>query len=69
MVQSLTMTEQTFRAGDPVDDLSAESAAPALRTELPGPLAAEVIARDEAVTSPSLTRLYPLVARASRGAW
>jgi 4-aminobutyrate aminotransferase len=67
MVQSLTMTEQTFRAGDPVDDLSAESAAPALRTELPGPLAAALIARDEAVTSPSLTRLYPLVARRARG--
>ncbi|HET7721768.1 MAG TPA: aminotransferase class III-fold pyridoxal phosphate-dependent enzyme, partial [Acidimicrobiales bacterium] len=31
------------------------------------PLAAEVIARDEAVTSPSLTRLYPLVVRRARG--
>lgn len=34
---------------------------PHLVTELPGPNAAAVIERDERVTSPSLTRLYPLV--------
>jgi 4-aminobutyrate aminotransferase len=48
-------------------DLTAESAAPALHTELPGPIAREIIARDEAVTSPSLTRVYPLVVRRARG--
>jgi 4-aminobutyrate aminotransferase len=34
---------------------------PKLRTELPGPKAAALIARDRAVTSPSYTRGYPLV--------
>ncbi len=38
-----------------------------LVTELPGPRARAVIARDEAVTSPSLTRVYPLVVRRGRG--
>ena len=47
-------------------DLAADSAAPVLRTELPGPIAAGIIARDDAVTSPSLTRLYPLVAKRGR---
>ena len=41
--------------------------APAIATALPGPLASEIIARDEAVTSPSLTRVYPLVVRRARG--
>ena len=49
------------------DDLTADSTAPELRTELPGPNAAAIIARDEAVTSPSLTRVYPLVVRRARG--
>jgi 4-aminobutyrate aminotransferase len=49
------------------DDLTAESAAPDVRTPLPGPKAAAIIARDEAVTSPSLTRVYPLVVRRGRG--
>lgn len=49
------------------DDLTATSTAPALRTALPGPNAAAIIARDEAVTSPSLTRVYPLVVRRARG--
>jgi 4-aminobutyrate aminotransferase len=65
------MVEQTFRTpeGKVVDDteLTARSEAPVLVTELPGPRAAAVIARDEAVTSPSLTRLYPLVVRRARG--
>ncbi len=43
------------------------SALPLLVTELPGPVAREIIARDEAVTSPSLTRVYPLVVRRGRG--
>jgi 4-aminobutyrate aminotransferase len=41
---------------------------PALRTELPGPRAREVLARDQAVISPSYTRSYPLVAARGRGA-
>ena len=41
---------------------------PSLKTALPGPKAAAWIARDEAVTSPSYTRTYPLVIRRGRGA-
>ncbi|ATE54550.1 aminotransferase class III-fold pyridoxal phosphate-dependent enzyme [Actinosynnema pretiosum] len=41
--------------------------APLLRTELPGPRAREVLARDEAVTSRSLPRAYPLVPARGRG--
>jgi 4-aminobutyrate aminotransferase len=47
--------------------LTADSPVPVLRTELPGPRAREIIARDEAVTSPSLTRVYPLVVQRARG--
>jgi len=49
------------------DDLTADSTAPDLRTALPGPNASAIIARDEAVTSPSLTRVYPLAVRRGRG--
>jgi 4-aminobutyrate aminotransferase len=42
-------------------------AAPHIVTELPGPRAREIIARDEAVASPSLTRAYPLVAESGSG--
>ena len=41
--------------------------APRITTELPGPRARAIIARDEAVASPSLTRSYPLVAESGRG--
>src|SRR5579871_1668334 len=41
--------------------------APHLITSLPGPKAAEWIARDERVISPSYTRGYPLVAARGRG--
>jgi 4-aminobutyrate aminotransferase len=41
--------------------------APRLVTELPGPAARAHIARDEAVTSPSLTRAYPLVPARAAG--
>jgi 4-aminobutyrate aminotransferase len=44
-----------------------EQAAPHIITELPGPKARELIARDEAVASPSLTRAYPLVAESGSG--
>jgi 4-aminobutyrate aminotransferase len=41
---------------------------PDLRTELPGPEGRRVLARDAAVTSPSLPRAYPMVPRRGRGA-
>jgi 4-aminobutyrate aminotransferase len=41
---------------------------PHLVTELPGPRARAIIARDAAVASPSLTRAYPLVADTGSGA-
>ncbi len=40
---------------------------PKLLTPLPGPVAAAIIARDEAVISPSYTRGYPLVVKRGRG--
>jgi 4-aminobutyrate aminotransferase len=45
-----------------------DDGAPRIVTELPGPRAREIIARDEAVASPSLTRAYPLVAASGSGA-
>ncbi len=45
----------------------AAPSAPHLVTELPGPRARALIARDDAVTSPSLTRAYPLVAESGEG--
>jgi 4-aminobutyrate aminotransferase len=42
--------------------------APNLRTALPGPRAAALIARDRAVVSPSYTRDYPLVMAGGQGA-
>jgi 4-aminobutyrate aminotransferase len=44
-----------------------EPMAPHIITELPGPKARAIIARDEAVASPSLTRAYPLVAESGEG--
>ncbi|HYY78965.1 MAG TPA: aminotransferase class III-fold pyridoxal phosphate-dependent enzyme, partial [Actinomycetes bacterium] len=41
---------------------------PDLRTPLPGPQGRRVLARDAAVTSPSLPRAYPLVPRRGSGA-
>ena len=41
---------------------------PCLKTELPGPLSAAMIARDEEVTSPSYTRVYPLAVKRGEGA-
>ena len=45
----------------------ARMTAPQIITELPGPRARAMIARDAAVVSPSLTRAYPLVAESGRG--
>jgi 4-aminobutyrate aminotransferase len=41
--------------------------APSIVTELPGPAARAVIERDERVSSPSLTRVYPLVVKRGSG--
>ena len=43
-------------------------AVPDIRTPLPGPRAAAIIARDRAVVSPSYTRGYPLVIERGSGA-
>src|SRR5688572_7353856 len=56
-----TMEATTSRAA------ARELAAPHIQTELPGPIARALIARDEAVASPSLTRAYPLVAESGSG--
>lgn len=45
----------------------AYATSPLIRTSLPGPRAREVLARDAAVTSPSLPRAYPLVPTRGRG--
>jgi 4-aminobutyrate aminotransferase len=42
---------------------------PILRTELPGPRAAELIKRSNAAVSPSYTRDHPLVAERAEGLW
>ncbi len=57
----------TITDNSPAPALTADTVAPLLRTALPGPRARAVIARDEAVTSPSLTRVYPLVVQRARG--
>ncbi len=56
------MTVRAFRQA-----ADAASPIPNIITELPGPRAREIIARDATVTSPSLTRAYPLVAESGRG--
>jgi 4-aminobutyrate aminotransferase len=42
---------------------------PAIKTILPGPKAAGLIAKDKKYVSPSYTRVYPLVADKARGVW
>jgi len=51
----------------PASAAAPKPSAPHLVTELPGPKARALIARDEAVASPSLTRAYPLVAESGSG--
>ncbi|MEP6680856.1 MAG: aminotransferase class III-fold pyridoxal phosphate-dependent enzyme [Chloroflexota bacterium] len=50
-----------------LEESALAAAAPRIATELPGPRARALIARDEAVASPSLTRAYPLVAESGSG--
>ncbi len=47
---------------------TSESLLPVIKTELPGPRAAQIIKDDARFISPSYTRSYPLVARSGRGA-
>ena len=54
-------------AAAPTNGRRSDIGAPKIVTELPGPRAQEIIARDHAVTSPSLTRAYPLVPARGRG--
>jgi len=42
---------------------------PELKTPLPGPKAAELIARDAKAMSPSFTRSYPFVMERGQGCW
>lgn len=42
---------------------------PIITTALPGPEATRLIAKDDAVVSPSYTRVYPLVADSGAGLW
>jgi len=50
-----------------LEEPAAAAAAPRILTELPGPRGRALIARDQAVASPSLTRAYPLVAESGSG--
>jgi len=54
---------------EPVQDLHVASPSIHIAGPLPGPKAAAMIAADEAVTSPSLTRVYPLVPERGEGCW
>ncbi len=62
-----TNGHRTDGAGTGADPATAPFEAPHIVTELPGPRAREIVARDQAVTSPSLTRAYPLVPTRGRG--
>jgi 4-aminobutyrate aminotransferase len=46
----------------------AKTKVPLIKTELPGPKAKEILAKDEQFISPSYTRTYPLVIKRGRGA-
>ena len=59
---------RTTAAGRGMLDVNRQFDVPWIRTELPGPKARPLIARDERVTSPSYTRVYPLVVARGEGA-
>ncbi len=61
-----TLTDQT-QTTSLAETISA-SQVPSIRTELPGPAAREILARDGAITSPSLPRAYPLAPGRALGA-
>src|SRR5687768_12760004 len=54
--------------GTPLGWRFAGEAVPRIRTALPGPRAAELLARDDKYVSPSYTRVYPLVVARGSGA-
>jgi 4-aminobutyrate aminotransferase len=49
-------------------DVNRQFRVPSIQTELPGPKGRRMIERDERVTSPSYTRVYPLVVARGQGA-
>ncbi len=49
-------------------DFKRQVRVPDIRTEIPGPKARRMVERDEKVTSPSYTRVYPLVVARGEGA-
>src|SRR5499427_9255258 len=63
--------EATGEAGGEVDTLTAVTTdrRPQISTPLPGPKAAELIARDGKAMSPSFTRAYPFVMDHGQGCW
>jgi 4-aminobutyrate aminotransferase len=67
VIQAQLTDDQGFVTSEPVP-LSQPSPLPRLVTEVPGPRARAHVAYDEAWTSPSLPRAYPLVPVRGRGA-
>src|SRR5580704_9812304 len=51
----------------PMLDVKRQVRVPFIQTELPGPKARRMVERDERVTSPSYTRVYPLVVARGEG--
>jgi 4-aminobutyrate aminotransferase len=49
-------------------DVNRQFRVPSIQTELPGPKGRRMIERDERVTSPSYTRVYPLIVARGQGA-
>jgi 4-aminobutyrate aminotransferase len=60
--------DMTTMEATPSSTAASQAPTPHIVTALPGPKARAIIARDEAVASPSLTRAYPLVAESGSGA-
>lgn len=61
-------TDASADALESLDTRIAQHGVPHVATALPGPAASAVLARDTAVTSPSLPRAYPLAPRRALGA-
>src|SRR5881409_3012143 len=57
-----------YDAGDAMSERAGILQVPSIRTALPGPRAAQLIATDEQYTSPSYTRVYPLAVQRGYGA-
>jgi 4-aminobutyrate aminotransferase len=62
-------TGQVYALRRLVETLSSTRRRPALVTELPGPLASDLIERDAHSLSPSFTRPYPFVMDRGEGCW